>query len=420
MKKSILIGVLAALMLFAFTACDNSASNGIIYRVEAVQNDVFVEGETPDPAGFTFTGYTAMGDAVKVDAADVKLVENGNKYQIFYQGDNLGYVTVDFEKVTKLTVDASADEAVYYATVTGTSAEKDVTLPTERKIDTTGIVVKAEYDGGSKVLDNDDLTFALATGEVWTSAKDDVVVDVKLGTADATYKIDIEENLIKSVAMATTEGYEVYSDRTTAIDSVQKNQLQYAVAGKLFTDDAYGLYMVATYEGGEVVYVAATDVEFNTSGTTWGALTGYTLTNLESITVTARYKGVEGIVDLENTVSTDPIAIVKDSITGIEVGDTITLKSATNYGKTGTALNGKTAEITVAPVWASGYEDTTTLATSTYVPTEDVEDVAADTDYWTFAPADFTDNIAGQRVAFTVTAVIDGETYTKDAETVLK
>ena len=74
--KKVFIGVLAALMLFAFVACDNSTPvNGMVYSLEATQNAVYVDGETPTAAGFSFTGYTNMGATMSVDAADVKLVK---------------------------------------------------------------------------------------------------------------------------------------------------------------------------------------------------------------------------------------------------------------------------------------------------------------------------------------------------------
>ena len=44
MIKKVFIGVLSALMLFAFVACDNSPS-GMVYSIEATQTGVFVEGE---------------------------------------------------------------------------------------------------------------------------------------------------------------------------------------------------------------------------------------------------------------------------------------------------------------------------------------------------------------------------------------
>ena len=81
MKKSILIGALAALMLFAFVACDNGAT-GLVYRVEAVQNEVYVTGETPKAEGFSFTGYTTSGDVVSINPADVDIKGTAIWYQV--------------------------------------------------------------------------------------------------------------------------------------------------------------------------------------------------------------------------------------------------------------------------------------------------------------------------------------------------
>ena len=425
MKRSILVGVLAALMLLAFTACDNSSSSalGLVAQVTAVQNKAYVAGETPVAADFTFTGYTTYGDVVALDSADVTLEDKvltvgDNKVAVTYQGGDAGTIIVEAEEVTGLTVDASASEAVYYATLTGaTSAEEGVAIPTAREFDTTGIVVTAKYDGGEKVVSNDDLVFALASAEKWNTAKDDVVVEVKLPgyTTAATYKIDVKENLIESIDMAKTEDYVIFSD----VSANGKNALAYAA--NLFGDpEKAGVYMTATYQGGEVVYLAETDnVEYQV-GTDWGKkLSDYTLSNLTSVTVTARYKGDKGIVGLANTDTVD-VDITKDSITDLKVAVS-NLVAGTNYSDEGSEITEATptsgaTTFTVTPVMASKEAGT---AVAKFYATADTSKADADEDYWTFSPADFKNNIAGQRVKFTVTAVIDGETYTKDVETVL-
>ena len=60
MAKKVFIGVLAALMLFAFVACDGgTAASGTITMVEATTSKEYVAGfETPVASDFTFTGYT--------------------------------------------------------------------------------------------------------------------------------------------------------------------------------------------------------------------------------------------------------------------------------------------------------------------------------------------------------------------------
>ena len=119
MIKKVFIGVLSALMLFAFVACDNSPS-GMVYSIEATQTGVFVEGEEPTAAGFSFTGYTNLGETVSVDASQIVLTQyqNSDTYAISYRGAMVGYVTVDFEPITNLKVDASEATAVYYAVLT--------------------------------------------------------------------------------------------------------------------------------------------------------------------------------------------------------------------------------------------------------------------------------------------------------------
>ena len=153
MKKCILIGALAALMLFAFTACDNTtAVDGAVQSVEATQAVVYVEGETPTAEGFTYTGYTNMGATVTVEASDITLVPtsagsgvSANTYGIVFKGQPVGTVVVDFEAVESIEVDASKATTEYYkipSDVTGVSARELVK----------DVIVTAKYDGGSKQM----------------------------------------------------------------------------------------------------------------------------------------------------------------------------------------------------------------------------------------------------------------------------
>ena len=110
--KKVFIGVLAALMLFAFVACDNSGSNAnpaYITYVEATLNSgvVYVEGEKVDSADFTFKGYDVLGNEIATIpserfTADTPLVAGKNDVKFLFAGDYaVEPVEVEAEALTK-------------------------------------------------------------------------------------------------------------------------------------------------------------------------------------------------------------------------------------------------------------------------------------------------------------------------------
>ena len=405
MKKSILIGVLAALMLFAFTACENNSSAiGLVDRIVAVQNETYVAGETPDASGFTFTGYTTYGDEVALDSADVTLKAAGsNGYDIFYQGEKCGSVVVDFEELKELKVDASASKAVYYEVLSGKTLVSGEALPTSRDIDTTGIVVTAEYDGGSKVIANDALTF---TNSTWTKGEQTVTVKLGSETEEGEYKINVLENLVSSVAMAASDDYVLFSD------VADKDALAYATDG-----DTAGVYMAVTYQGGEVVRVATdTDIQFatGTSGdkVTYGNLAAVNV-DLEkaSISLTAVYQGKDGVVGLNKTAAPLTVNIEKDSVIDItfalSTDNTNGEIVAADYTDLAPACDDTTSAVkaafTVTPVWKSGK----TATALTYL-TKTLDEAGETTDYYTIDPVDLSDWTVGDRYTVTLNAVANG------------
>ena len=310
MIKKVFIGVLSALMLFAFVACDNSPS-GMVYSIEATQTGVFVEGEEPTAAGFSFTGYTNLGETVSVDASQIVLTQyqNSDTYAISYRGAMVGYVTVDFEPITNLKVDASEATAVYYAVLTAGTDVNGKALPTAREIDTTGVVVTAEYDGGSKVISNDQVTFALKSGESWT-AGEDKVVEVTFGKT-AEYKIDVKDNLVSSITSGMTEDYALYA-------GVSGHNTAKWATNVGTTSETAGVYLVLSYQGGEkVAYGADNGMQFlNVSGqyqagniATYTAAAGTT----SALPISVKYVVANGVENLVRT-ATFSVPVKEDSV----------------------------------------------------------------------------------------------------------
>ena len=143
MRKSILIGVLAALMLFAFTACDNGAPTSPLYGkeiqgVSPVSAPDYVAGEKIDPSAITLrvnfndntyaefkgselgmkldTALVAGSNAATVTVAGQSYVVNVNAYAI--EGFNVDISTIKAETViigstTEVSTDGATIDVVY-------------------------------------------------------------------------------------------------------------------------------------------------------------------------------------------------------------------------------------------------------------------------------------------------------------------
>ena len=417
--KKVFIGVLAALMLFAFVACDNSPS-GMVYSIDATQTAVYVTGEEPTAEGFTFTGYTNLGETVSIDASQVKFVPystgSNSTYAIMYRGTLAGYVDVDFETLDHITVDATGSDAKYYKMVTGTAPDGTKApdkAALDKAIDKTGIVVTAYYDGGSKVLPNDTkgLTF---TADSWTS--DTATITVSFNEKEDTYKVAVKENLITKLTLNATSGYTVYYDKGGETSAVA---IEYEDSP--WAEDASGIYMVAEYEGGQQVVLQSTDnvVEFQTgmTGSTpqYNNLSTFNGTLAKEngiIVVTARYVTSKTDVAVGTSrVATSPnITVAKDIMADIKFGTNAnsTIRKA-NYTLNGT--DPVAGVFTFTAVWASGVEK---VASPTYKNPGNTTTSALTDNCYTFSPADLSSMEVGDRYNFTVNATVNG--YSDQAE----
>ena len=412
MKKSILIGALAALMLFAFVACDNGAT-GLVYRVEAVQNEVYVTGETPKAEGFSFTGYTTSGDVVSINPADVDIKGTA----IWYQGAELGTLTVKFETPSEIVVDATGATATYYAQLTGSSlvsaVEDEAVANAKRDVDPTGVVVTAKYDGGEKVLDNEDLVF---TNSDWTVGEKKTVTVTLPGTSlSDTYEIEVLANRVKEVSLTTTEDYVLY------IGVTNKDTAAYASTPFGATNNA-GVYMVAEYQGGESVVVAEASIDYYNSTDlkydTTTAITSFKATTDANVEVKAKYVGNDGIENLSRETSCY-ITVARDSVDP----ESITISNVEDLENIDYSLDENVSDmpITVTAEMKSGgavdYNgDETGLG--------DVEfwtgsGKTPEGSYFTIDPVDLSDFTDYETVTITVSGKIAGVEFSKSFTTVL-
>ena len=405
MKKSILIGVLAVLVLFASCTADSSL-NGMVVSITATQNAEYVVGESVKASDFTFTGETNMGATVTVDPSDILI---DPEYTLSAEdntltADDVAYVKnpsavvvmeVKAHKVTGITVDATKAEKTYFATI------KDYSYETSREvIDTDGLVVTAQYDGGSKVIDNELLDI-----EVWTTADtpakatnwntpEKYTARVSFQGFTKSYDIEIVDNYVKSVAAKKTDNYKIFYSGDTATGN-----LSYAAD----PTTTAGIYMEKTYQGGEteiVESVSTTNVVYIDPTTTNEVTTtpaGAIPSAGGTATFTLRYKGTDGMVGLSRD-SVVSVEYAKNTPASLVITTPSTISKA-NYASTN--LTGVTITVKMADGTTVSADPAVTYFNGTGTPAEN---------YYTITEKDLTGSnyVAGNRYLFHLTGSVEG------------
>ena len=178
--KKYFIGVLAALMLFAFTACDSQVSytDKTLVRlgVETVTERDYLVGQEFDPSTIRVTAYFRDGSSSVADATkdlyfdyNFATADAASVVKIYYQNagattgvNNTADYKVAVYKPTKLEATGTPAIAQYYQ-YSGTS--NVVTL------DNSGITVNAVYNGNQKMaLEADEFTLTASTATVGEGA----------------------------------------------------------------------------------------------------------------------------------------------------------------------------------------------------------------------------------------------------------
>ena len=169
MRKSILIGVLAALMLFAFTACENSAST---YKIPVgitaeASNTEYLVGEYTDPSTITatvrfsdgstqaFTG-TQLGIPAQKTTSTEPVVTVPVAYGASY--------SVSGDKIEATGGVGTYVNLYVYSVDSATISNLPATAAYDGKVDTTGVAVTVTYNHGkTRTLTADEFTFTAST-----------------------------------------------------------------------------------------------------------------------------------------------------------------------------------------------------------------------------------------------------------------
>ncbi len=407
--KKIMILLLALAVLFSFAACDNStgttpSSELRAYGTATLNTGVdYLVGEKINPNDFTFTAFTVDGEAVSVDSSAVSLTSAesyataGLQDEVTFLGNNgvqfTGSITV--YTPTEITVDASASSVkkVYYTTETADY----------QKVDLTGVAITATYkvDDVEKtktftdVTDNKSITAEL---EDWETSNAKKVVTVTYTTVEDTYKVELKDNLVTSIALKATDDYGI-------ILGTGATQLKYAdvTSGKV-NADAEGVYVEATYQNGEVKALASTDLtstgKFGTQSdkveTVISSISSLTPSTAGSFTLYVKVTGLDAVVGFEETVSLQ-LTATTNTVSAIDV--TVGSVEAKDYRDAAAEFK---ALFTVKAKYADG-----TVA-SDAVP-------AADVTVTPSAP-DYSSASVGSRQSVEVSATINGTPYSKTVE----
>ena len=185
--KKVFIGVLAALMLFAFTACEPQTiawpTDKDVSYLEIVQVKDFVYGEIPTKDGFNVIIHYTDGDPETVNGAvSITPTPSNGEYKVESQFDfdtdtktvpTIGVETVKFETVTNVAITGVSNVTVVEKTTL--SAIHDISTAVEKKVLSFSgePVFTLSYEGGER-------SFTLADEK---AGKFDYVLNVYEGTS---------------------------------------------------------------------------------------------------------------------------------------------------------------------------------------------------------------------------------------------
>ena len=359
MKKSILIGVLAALMLFAFTACDNTATTGFdqaVISITAEGTPEYFVGDEVSVSDYTVTATRFNGETFTVDPADLKLdakalalVPSTGKSGDTVAAGTITYTGYTYPNVTpKAEVEAVAyvlesivvegpENVAYYGvpTITAANAEADETKGQFKVSDYT-VTGYAKDEAYSRVLSYDDGDYTIKLGTA-TESNTKYPVEFTAGSI----KNDADDN-----AIAITVLPDYVTDFTVALKKDAKVYIGETVASKTaatFVD------VTATYMSGAVKTTDA-DTPSLTAGTDFtAAVDAKGLANFESTAVDITVSMVVGNSSTEATKKSVSITPSANAIKSFTVKYT---SAGTASFEGGTVLNATNLVFADSnPVW---------------------------------------------------------------------
>ena len=251
MRKSILIGVLAALMLFAFTACENGAPTSPLYGkeiqgVSPVSAPDYVAGEKIDPSAITLrvnfndntyaefkgselgmkldTALVAGSNAATVTVAGQEYVVNVNAYAV--EGFNVDFSTIKAETViidstTEVSTDGATIDVVYNGGKTKEAVKAIIDSDSVLSEFATLPIAAFGITGWEDVKDGQTFTFTVPAANASSTDPDSGLTYTFTGSKTVTAKIAEVGTYTTPVIKQTNEVFTVAADS----DDASKNTL---------------------------------------------------------------------------------------------------------------------------------------------------------------------------------------------------
>ena len=251
MRKSILIGVLAALMLFAFTACENGAPTSPLYGkeiqgVSPVSAPDYVAGEKIDPSAITLrvnfndntyaefkgselgmkldTALVAGSNAATVTVAGQEYVVNVNAYAV--EGFNVDFSTIKAETViidstTEVSTDGATIDVVYNGGKTKEAVKAIIDSDSVLSEFATLPIAAFGITGWEDVKDGQTFTFTVPAANASSTDPDSGLTYTFTGSKTVTAKIAEVGTYTTPVIKQTNEVFTVAADS----DDESKNTL---------------------------------------------------------------------------------------------------------------------------------------------------------------------------------------------------
>ena len=257
MKKTFLIGVLAALMLFAFTACENSAPTSPIYGkdilgVSPVTVPDYIEGETLDPADVTLkvlfdddTSANFTGTELNLTkATGMKLAAGTNVFTATFNGKTFN-VNIPAYKPELVTFNVSGIKQDY------------ISLESDATIDLEGITVTVTYNNGKTkeatdwwFVDRGEHDYLLSTDitDIYEDAGQPLKKNDTLTVPDNLINAYLASNpTLKGYALEGTKTFKIVDEANpvTITDVEVKRVLKYTDADSS-TTSYYEIFRVGT------------------------------------------------------------------------------------------------------------------------------------------------------------------------------
>ena len=405
MKKTILVGLIAATMLFAFTACESgSSSYGAIAMVTASTSVEYVVGvDTPDAADFTFTGYTVTGDAVSIPSNQFEwdgefpvATDTEDKYSVTFNWSATtamkatGTVTMYAPEVDDIEVSAGTAKVQYYTVASGANANASDTTD-YAAINANGAVITVPYDGTKTreiVLDSKnsvglvfkfgkvgaDGTFTADDtneGKVPTNPGSYAIGIFVAGSEESpigTYDVTVSLNRVESTELYVADDYVLYTNGTSLIyDGEEVDGLE---ASKVYVTKAMtnGQVVIAE-DDSEVLW--GTNRQTVSEGTTANSVADVEIDVNEGETtrVYAKYVGGNVSTDYNRGIYTESFAPITSEISGVVINayDVELVVPETAYSGSNPVEEDEIGGVTFEVLYNSGIEseDTVTFSNET-------------------------------------------------------